>query len=81
VVRTPGEVTRDPQVVANRYTQDVEYDDGRKLKMISVPVQFDQEALPARPAPELGADSDAILSRLGYSEQDIVDLKISGVVF
>ena len=81
VVRKPGEVSRDPQVIANNYMQDVEYKDGRKLKMISVPVQFDRQVLRANPAPELGADSDAILSQLGYSEEEIIDLKVSGIVF
>jgi crotonobetainyl-CoA:carnitine CoA-transferase CaiB-like acyl-CoA transferase len=44
-------------------------------------MQFDGAPLPARPAPGLGADSEAILSGLGYDEQGIIDLKIAGVVF
>jgi len=81
VVRKPGEVSRDGQVIANDYMQEVDYADGRKLKMISVPVQFDRQALRARPAPELGGDSDAILAELGYGEEAIIDLKVAGIVF
>ena len=80
-VQRAGELFRDSEVVANRFMQDVSYADGRSLKMVSVPIQFDGEALPARPAPELGADSDAILADLGYDEDGIIGLKVAGVVF
>jgi len=80
-VQHPGEVNRDRQVIANQFMQEVKYDDGRVLKMVSVPVQFDRQALKARPAPELGGDTDAILAELGYSEDGIIDLKVAGVVY
>jgi crotonobetainyl-CoA:carnitine CoA-transferase CaiB-like acyl-CoA transferase len=81
VVQHVGELKDDGQVQANRYLQPVHYSDGRKLDMVSVPMQFDGEALPARAAPGLGADSEAILTSLGYDEQGILALKIAGVVF
>jgi len=42
---------------------------------------FDGEALPARRSPDLGADSDAVLASLGYSEDENIHLKVQGVVF
>jgi crotonobetainyl-CoA:carnitine CoA-transferase CaiB-like acyl-CoA transferase len=81
VVQLPGDVHRDVQVLANHYMQEVAYDDGRVLKMVSVPVQFDRQPLKPRPAPELGADSDAVLAELGYDEDQIIDLKVAGIVF
>jgi crotonobetainyl-CoA:carnitine CoA-transferase CaiB-like acyl-CoA transferase len=36
--------------------------------------------LRARPAPALGAESDAVLAALGYDEDAIIDLKVAGVV-
>jgi crotonobetainyl-CoA:carnitine CoA-transferase CaiB-like acyl-CoA transferase len=54
VVQHVGELKDDKQVQANSYLQPVIYDDGRKLDMVSVPMQFDGAALPARPAPDLG---------------------------
>ncbi len=81
VVQHVGELKDDAQVRANAYLQPVMYEDGRKLDMVSVPIQFDGIALPIRPAPGLGADSEAILNRLGYDETEILDLKIAGVVF
>jgi len=61
--------------------QDVAYEDGRSLKMVSVPLQFDRQAMKAKPAPELGADSDTVLAELGYDEDAIIDLKVAGIVF
>jgi crotonobetainyl-CoA:carnitine CoA-transferase CaiB-like acyl-CoA transferase len=81
VVQQPGELHADVQVQANQFMQDVGYGDGRVLKMVSVPVQFDREVLKARPAPEFGADGDAILSGLGYTEDEIIDLRVAGVMY
>jgi crotonobetainyl-CoA:carnitine CoA-transferase CaiB-like acyl-CoA transferase len=81
VVQEVGEIKDDPQVQANEYLQTVEYPDGRTLRMISVPMQFDGAPLRARPAPEMGADSDTVLAELGYDEEAIIDLKVAGVVF
>ncbi len=81
VVQHVGELKDDGQVQANRYLQPVNYGAGRKLDMVSVPMQFDGAPLPAKPAPDLGADSETILTTLGYNEQAIIDLKIAGIVF
>jgi crotonobetainyl-CoA:carnitine CoA-transferase CaiB-like acyl-CoA transferase len=80
VVQDVGEIKDDPQVKANGYMQTVEYDDGRTLQMISIPQQFDGVPLKARPAPQLGGDSDAVLAELGYDEEAIIDLKVAGAV-
>jgi crotonobetainyl-CoA:carnitine CoA-transferase CaiB-like acyl-CoA transferase len=80
VVQDVGEIKDDPQVQANGYLQTVDYGDGRSLPMISVPMQFDEAPLRSRPAPELGADSDAVLAELGYDEQAIIALKVAGAV-
>jgi crotonobetainyl-CoA:carnitine CoA-transferase CaiB-like acyl-CoA transferase len=81
VVQDVGEIKDDPQVKANGYIQDVDYGGGQSLGMISTPMQFDGEPLPMAPAPELGADSDAVLAELGYDEDAIIDLKVAGAVF
>jgi crotonobetainyl-CoA:carnitine CoA-transferase CaiB-like acyl-CoA transferase len=81
VVQHVGELKDDPQVTANGYMQIVDYGDGRSLKMVSTPMQFDGEPLPARPAPDLGVHSDEVLADLGYDEEAIINLKVAGVVF
>lgn len=80
VVQKAGELPHDVQALANTYVQDVYYGDGRKLTMVSTPVQFDREAFRARPAPEIGADGDTVLSELGFNEDEIIALKVAGIV-
>lgn len=81
VVQHVGEICDDRQVQANQYMQKVHHDDGRQLQMVSIPMQFDGAPLPARPAPGLGADSEEILAHLGYDAEQIIALKVAGVVF
>ena len=81
VVQHVGELKDDCQVQANGYLQPVNYEDGRVLNMVSVPMQFDGAPLPARPAPQLGADSERILAELGYDEESVIALKVAGTVF
>jgi crotonobetainyl-CoA:carnitine CoA-transferase CaiB-like acyl-CoA transferase len=81
VVQHVGEMKDDVQVQANSYLQRVDYGDGTTIPLISVPMQFDGQALSARRSPELGDSSDAILATLGYDEEAIIDLKVQGVVF
>lgn len=81
IVQQAGELARDPQAVANRFIQEVDYGDGRAINMVSTPLQFDRRALDARPAPELGAHNDQVLSELGYTEEQIIELKVAGIVF
>lgn len=81
VVQNVGDMKDDVQVQANAYLQTVDYGDGTTIPMVSVPHQFDRATMPARRSPELGADSDAVLESLGYSEDEIIDLKMQGVVF
>ncbi|MET0251007.1 MAG: CoA transferase [Novosphingobium sp.] len=81
VVQHVGELAVDPQVVANRYMQPVSTTAGRAIGLVSVPIQFDGESLVPGAAPDLGADSDAILADLGYDEDATIDLKVAGVVY
>jgi crotonobetainyl-CoA:carnitine CoA-transferase CaiB-like acyl-CoA transferase len=81
VVQQAGELSSDPQALANHYVQEVDYGDGRALTMVSTPVQFDRQVLVAGPAPDLGAHNDEVLAELGLDEAQILDLKIAGVVF
>ncbi len=81
VVQHVGEMKDDVQVQANSYIQKVDYGDGTSIPLVSVPMQFDGGALSTSRSPDLGMDSDAILASLGYDEDEIIDLKVQGVVF
>jgi crotonobetainyl-CoA:carnitine CoA-transferase CaiB-like acyl-CoA transferase len=75
------EVAEDPQVVANGYIQEGRTKEGVPYRLVTPPVQFDEQ--PSRPlrAPEFSEHGDEILSDLLGLEWDaIVDLKLKGVV-
>ena len=81
VVQHVGEIRHDVQAQANGYLQTVDYGDGTTIPLVAVPMSFDGQTMPARRSPDLGADSDAVLQSLGLSEDEIIDLKVAGVVF
>lgn len=80
-VQQVGELAADRQVVANGLIQQVAVTAGRPIPLVSAPMQFDGAPLTIAAAPDIGADSDAILTDLGYSQDAIIDLKIAGIVF
>lgn len=81
IVQHVGELKDDRQVQANAYLQQLDTTAGVPVSVVSTPMQFGGAALAARPAPDLGADSDSVLAELGYSEDEIIALKVEGVVF
>lgn len=80
VLRKVSEVLDDPQVVANTFAHRVEYPDGHELMLVQSPVQFDQRPGVVRPAPDFGADTDAVLESLGWNAEQIIEAKIKGAV-
>jgi crotonobetainyl-CoA:carnitine CoA-transferase CaiB-like acyl-CoA transferase len=56
------------------------YPDGRKARMIKVPIRVASAELPTRAAPAMGADTDAELRAAGYSEERIAALRAAGVI-
>ena len=51
------------------------------LRITNIPVRFSETGL-SEPdiAPELGADNASILTSLGYSQEEIMDLSGKGVI-
>ena len=49
-------------------------------RMVAPPVRLAAETAPQRPAPELGADTDAVLHELGYDAGRIARLKAAGAI-
>ena len=80
VVQNTLEVAADPQSVANGYVQDCKTADGHPFRLVTVPVQYDEEpATPGR-APEFNEHGDEILTDLGLDMDAIIDLRVRGVV-
>lgn len=59
----------------------VEYgDEGDRLRLIASPISVAGEALPTRRSPGLGADTEAVLRTLGYSEERVQALRTERVI-
>src|SRR5437660_2816647 len=81
IVRSPKEVTTDPQLLANDVIVPLE-GAGEHLKLtVSSPLKVHGAAkVPARRAPELGEHNDEILKQLGFSSDEIDGLRANGAV-
>ncbi|MCY4563540.1 MAG: CoA transferase [Gammaproteobacteria bacterium] len=80
VVQKVGELPRDAQAVANGYVQEVRFDSGRKVPMVSVPLQFGRVASGSRPAPELGEHTDEVMLEIGLDMEQILEAKLTGIL-
>jgi crotonobetainyl-CoA:carnitine CoA-transferase CaiB-like acyl-CoA transferase len=56
-----------------------DHPDDPDLKMVASPIRIGAE-IPKRPAPKLGADTDALLSELGFDAGQIATLRDAGVI-
>ena len=79
-MRTPREAQADPQARINGFVQDLQLDAGVTLPVTVAPAQFDGEAPVPTPAPSHAAHTDEVLQALGYSWDEIVDLKVDGAI-
>jgi crotonobetainyl-CoA:carnitine CoA-transferase CaiB-like acyl-CoA transferase len=80
VVQKVGDLNRDEQARANGYLQTVDYGDGRSIDLVPSPIQFDERPATIRPAPAHAVHTDEVLAELGYSEEQIIELKIEGAI-
>ena len=79
---TVQEFLDDPQVAANRTVFEVETGrDVGKLRMLRNPVRFQQTPTSVRAfAPTLGENTEEVLAELGYSAEDVAELKRSQAI-
>lgn len=80
VIRTPREAQDDAQARLNGFVQDLTLDTGLTLPVAMAPAIFDEERPAPRPAPHHAADTDEILAAAGYSDDEIMNLKINGAI-
>jgi len=75
-INTLLEASRDPDVLANGYVAEVDYPKhGKRLKVHGTPWQFSETPARIGIAAELGEHNDAVLRELGYSADEIGDLR------
>jgi crotonobetainyl-CoA:carnitine CoA-transferase CaiB-like acyl-CoA transferase len=79
-VQGPLEILDDPQMQANGYLRTFPDSEGVERTLVANPVQFDEEPAATRRAPQFAEHTDDLLAGLGRSEDEILQLKIDGVV-
>ncbi|MET0324443.1 MAG: CoA transferase [Ilumatobacteraceae bacterium] len=75
-----GRVRYDEQVQANEFAQLVEHDGEGKVVLVPAPAQFDNEVTQLGKGPGLGADTDDVLTSLGFDAATIADLRARTIV-
>ena len=74
------ELLRDPAVVANGYIGTATRSDGTTFPLPAGVLQFDEQPAALYACPDLGEHTDEMLASLGYTWDDVVDLKLKGAV-
>ena len=75
-INTLLEASNDPDVIANGYVAEVDYAKHNKtLKVHGTPWQFSETPAQFGIAPELGAHNEEMLGALGYTPDQIHDLR------
>jgi crotonobetainyl-CoA:carnitine CoA-transferase CaiB-like acyl-CoA transferase len=74
------EIAADVQVEANGYISETTSASGTPFKLAAPPVQFGGVPATTSRAPEFNAEGDEILASLGIEDDQLIDLKIKGVV-
>jgi crotonobetainyl-CoA:carnitine CoA-transferase CaiB-like acyl-CoA transferase len=79
-VQSPTEILDDPQVLANGYIPEVDYGGQQTHRLVVGPAQFDNQPPRLAPAPTVGQHTDEVLLEFGLDWDEIVQLKVAGVV-
>jgi len=78
-VKTPLEVTLDPQAIDNDFFGDWDHPTYGSIKMLNNPIKLSKTSSENRcRAPELGEHTDEILTMLGYTPEMIEKMKSAG---
>lgn len=75
-----NEVVDDPQVIARNMIVEVNHPRAGNIKQPNFPLKFSETEVIVKAAPMLGQHNMQILTDLGYSEKEIVDLRKAGVI-
>jgi crotonobetainyl-CoA:carnitine CoA-transferase CaiB-like acyl-CoA transferase len=80
VVQDPWEVGQDPAMRANGLIAEVIDSSGARRELVASPVQFDEKPAQLTRAPQFAEHTDEILRELGKTDDELIDLKVSGAV-
>lgn len=81
-VRFPIELFDDEHAHSNGMFYDMNHPEAGTVRMVAPPIALDGQGFrPAAPTPRLGTETDAILSELGFCQEDISTLVENGIVY
>jgi crotonobetainyl-CoA:carnitine CoA-transferase CaiB-like acyl-CoA transferase len=80
IVQDPWEVGQDKALRTNGLIAQVVDAEGTARELVANPVQFDEKPARITRAPQFAEHTDEILRSLGKSDDELIDLKISGAV-
>jgi crotonobetainyl-CoA:carnitine CoA-transferase CaiB-like acyl-CoA transferase len=80
IAQDPWEVGQDAALRANGLIAEVLDTDGTPRELVANPVQFDEKPVQLTRAPQFAEHTDDILRALGKSDDELIDLKVSGAV-
>ena len=76
-----GEVFADPQTIDQQMVLSQDHPGHGTVHMLGFPIKFAESPCALRrPAPEIGADTDAVLGELGYKPAEIATLRQDGAL-
>jgi crotonobetainyl-CoA:carnitine CoA-transferase CaiB-like acyl-CoA transferase len=80
-ILSPLDVIDDPQALANDFFDDIEQPGVGKLRLINQPIRFVQDPSSIRSTvPALGEHTDEVVGSLGYSAEQIAELRDKKVI-
>lgn len=82
VMQYTCEVTKDPQAIENRYVEELKYAGGETVMMPCPPVHFSEYTRrPYRPTGKIGQDTEEVFAQLGYTPEQIAEMRETGAIF
>lgn len=80
-VQTLDQVVDDPQVHANSSTTTLTHAEEGDFNILTAPIKYGRTpGIPTSTAPELGQDTEVTLLELGYTWDEVIDLKEQGAI-
>jgi crotonobetainyl-CoA:carnitine CoA-transferase CaiB-like acyl-CoA transferase len=80
IAQDAWEVGLDPALRANGLIAKVTDGEGNSRELVASPVQFDETAAPVTRAPRFAENTDEILRELGKTDDELIELKLTGAV-
>jgi crotonobetainyl-CoA:carnitine CoA-transferase CaiB-like acyl-CoA transferase len=79
-VQDAWEVGNDPSLRANGLVAPVTDADGQPRELVASPVQFNETPAVLTRAPQFAEHTDEVLRELGWSDEDLIALKLDGAI-